>query len=151
MKKLMAVFATIGVVASAQAEELVNVAYGKYRILGQVVVPNQPSGGQTYLVTYNPAMVIMIGSNDAAAVHRISTGHLKSCRRVEPEKVKALQQEAVKDSAIVSQLEMTKAAGLVLTETQQNELDFLKTLIESANESADKPMYACEVQPMTNK
>lgn len=125
------------------------IAYSRYRIVFQN--SNNDGSTTTYLVTSNPSMAVMANAaSKASATRMVAAGTLRNCRRLVPEHVDFLQDQAMKikiavgELGVASRLATPGTSPLNSMSTDQREgLESSSRFADFVDQAGGAPYYSC--------
>lgn len=125
------------------------IAYNRYRIVFQ----NSDDDGftMTYLVTSNPNMAVMVTTaSKVSATRMVAAGTLRNCRRLIPEHVDFLQDQAMKmknNVGILAVMSRMATPGTSLSNSmstdQREGLEFASRFADFVDQAGGAPYYSC--------
>ncbi|MBR8216268.1 tetratricopeptide repeat protein [Burkholderia vietnamiensis] len=125
------------------------IAYNRFGIVFQS--NNNDGSTTTYLVTSNPSMAVMLNTaSKASATRLVAAGTLRNCRRLVPEHVDLLQDQAMKikvavdELGVASRLATPGTSPLTSMTTDQREgLASSSKFADFVDQAGDAPYYSC--------
>lgn len=137
MKKLLIAALLVSSFAHA-ATAPTEMVFHKFLVYGTL-----SEGNRTMVITRNPAMALIVVGVDSRTMDRISTGRLL-CTVVEGDRKKRIQERALSQSALASQLDQAIAMGFPMDDAKTKTYNEGKGFIKFVNDAADDPYYDCQ-------